>query len=60
MNPEYVMLSSTTTPVQQVEINAPGDMRERSPIVHAFEMAILRVASNSLPARDLMQSLSHC
>lgn len=30
----------------------------RVPIVHAYKMAIERAASDGLPARDLLQSLS--
>lgn len=58
MNPEYVMLMSTDDTSATGRFQCTWSYGEGVPIVHESEMAISRAASGSLPALDLLQSLS--
>jgi hypothetical protein len=58
MDHEYVMLMSTDGASATGRVQCIRCYGEGVPTVHAYEMAIARAASNGLPARDLLQSLS--
>ena len=55
---KYVMLMSTDDNRATGHVQCPWKHGEGFPIAHAHEMAIARAASDGLPARDLLQSLS--
>ena len=55
---KYVMLMSTDDTRATGHVQCTWKHGEGFPIAHAHEMAIARAASDGLPARDLMQSLS--
>ena len=58
LNPEYVMLMSTDDISATGRFQCTWSYGEGVPIVHEYEMAISRAASDGPPARDLLQSLS--